>query len=152
MKRVQKGFTLIELMIVIAIIGILAAVAIPAYQDYIARSQMAEAMSLTGGLKADVSAYYSQNGTCPSNTSATGTTTGGIPLDTTITGNYVQKVTAKGSAPNCAIEATMKTTNISSGISGKTLTLTMTPTGGSFKWKCSSTAPQKDLPSSCTHS
>lgn len=66
MKTAQKGFTLIELMIVVAIIGILAAIAIPAYQDYIARSQASEAFTLANGLKTEVSDNL-QNGTCGDN-------------------------------------------------------------------------------------
>ena len=62
MKTMQKGFTLIELMIVIAIIGILAAIALPAYQDYTARAQASEAFSATAGLRADISAYLAEEG------------------------------------------------------------------------------------------
>src|SRR3954465_1999575 len=65
MKHLQKGFTLIELMIVVAIIGILAAVAIPAYQDYIARAQVSEAVNLLGGGKTPLAEYFSDKGTWP---------------------------------------------------------------------------------------
>ena len=66
MKKLQKGFTLIELMIVIAIIGILAAIALPAYQDYIARSQMTEGFNLAGGQKGALSEFYADKGRWPS--------------------------------------------------------------------------------------
>ena len=86
MKKVQQGFTLIELMIVVAIIGILAAIAIPAYQDYIARSQASEAVNLTSGLKATVADIYANQGVF------TNADTGsqGIPAAASITGTKLQ--------------------------------------------------------------
>jgi type IV pilus assembly protein PilA len=65
MKVIQKGFTLIELMIVVAIIGILAAIAIPAYQDYTIRAQVTEGLNLAGAVKASVAEYFAQNGSWP---------------------------------------------------------------------------------------
>src|SRR5271156_4518808 len=75
MKTLQKGFTLIELMIVIAIIGILAAIAIPAYQNYTIRAQVTEGLSLAAGWKTTISEFYAQNGTFPSCASVAGSTT-----------------------------------------------------------------------------
>ncbi|MHB1233773.1 MAG: pilin [Burkholderiales bacterium] len=143
MKRVQQGFTLIELMIVVAIIGILAAIAIPAYQDYIARAQMSEAMNLADGLKTAVAEQYAQDGACP----ASGA--GGIPAATTVTGNYVLSVTVAGAAPACTITAKMKAAGVSTGIVSKSLILTMGNAGGSVTWACTSDALQKYVPKAC---
>ncbi|ENW1951890.1 pilin [Neisseria gonorrhoeae] len=73
MNTLQKGFTLIELMIVIAIVGILAAVALPAYQDYTARAQVSEAILLAEGQKSAVTEYYLNNGKWPENNDEAGT-------------------------------------------------------------------------------
>src|SRR3984957_6023042 len=92
LKQVQKGFTLIELMIVVAIIGILAAIAIPAYQNYTIRAQVTEGLSLADGWKTGISEYYAQNGTFPTCTSTTGGA-GCIAATAASTGKYVGSVT-----------------------------------------------------------
>ena len=84
-KQIQQGFTLIELMIVIAIIGILAAIAIPAYQNYTIRAQVTEGLTLAGGWKAAIAEYYDNNGTWPAIAALTGTLAS--------TGKYVSSVT-----------------------------------------------------------
>jgi type IV pilus assembly protein PilA len=85
MKAVQKGFTLIELMIVVAIVGILAAIAIPAYQNYTIRAQVTEGLSLGDGWKTAIAEYYANNGTWPVLANLTGTVAS--------TGKYVSSVT-----------------------------------------------------------
>jgi len=162
-QKVQQGFTLIELMIVVAIIGILAAIAIPAYQDYIARSQMSEAMVLADGLKTPVAEASVQTGVCPDNVAANAAASG-IGISTSITGKYVLSVRAAGAYPNCTIVSTMRpaaSNVVSAGIAGTTLTMTMNAsiaTGalvnnagglGSIEWGCTSSAAQKYVPKAC---
>jgi len=99
MNKIQKGFTLIELMIVVAIIAILAAIAIPAYQDYVIRSQVSEGASLAEGSKTAVAEFFSNKGKFPnSNGSA------GVALPTSIQGNYVSSVTVTGTATSGNID------------------------------------------------
>ena len=142
MNTAQKGFTLIELMIVIAIIGILAAIAIPAYQDYIARSQMTEALNLASAQKTAVAETYGQIGTFEGIDSETN----GIPKADTVTGSYVNDV----AVDEGVITATMKNTNVSKGIKSGDLILTPKDKEGSIEWTCTSTKiEQKYLPKAC---
>ena len=162
MKAMQKGFTLIELMIVIAIIGILAAIAIPAYQDYIGRAQVSEALSLASGLKGSTAEYYSSQGICPKNSASA--TSGGIALPSLISGKYVESVTVKTDAVTmkvgtetptsvCSITAKMRATGVNRDIQGKELALYMAVTSGAFQWQCKTTTSlkidAKFLPQSC---
>lgn len=163
MKTAPKGFTLIELMIVIAIIGILALAAVPTYQNYIGRTQMSEAINLAAGLKDAIVEAYSQDGVCPDNTTNGNAddkdTSAGI--DSSITGRYVASVKTGGTDDKCTIVVTMRSSEnasegIASGIANKTLTLTMNPDTtdkdtGSIKWGCTSTVEQKYLPKSCKY-
>ncbi len=144
MKKNMQGFTLIELMIVVAIIAILAAIALPAYQDYVARSQVSEAMTLTSGAKTAVTEYYADRGAWPSSN-----TLAGLPATaTSINGKYVEKVEVTG---NGVITATMRGAgSASSKIAGGTFVLTPTDAGGSVTWTCNQgNIADKYLPSSC---
>ncbi|HGG9997425.1 TPA: pilin [Neisseria meningitidis] len=127
MNTLQKGFTLIELMIVIAIVGILAAVALPAYQDYTARAQVSEAILLAEGQKSAVTEYYLNHGTWPSNNSSAG-----VASSSTIKGKYVEKVEVK----NGVVTATMLSTGVNKEIQGKKLSLWAKRQAGSVKWFC----------------
>jgi len=141
------------LMIVVAIIGILAAIAIPAYQDYIARAQATEALNLAGGLKTPVAEMYGQNGACPVNNAAAAATAAGMPLDTTITGKYVAKVTSAAGtdAGTCTITAQfINAACVNAELKNRTIVLTGNFNSGSATWNCTSAAiPQKYLPKTC---
>ncbi|MCF3050426.1 pilin [Neisseria gonorrhoeae] len=128
MNTLQKGFTLIELMIVIAIVGILAAVALPAYQDYTARAQVSEAILLAEGQKSAVTEYYLNHGKWPSDNSAAGVASS--PSD--IKGKYVQSVTVT----NGVVTAQMASTGVNKEIQGKKLSLWAKRQAGSVKWFC----------------
>ncbi|HID7684194.1 TPA: pilin [Neisseria meningitidis] len=127
MNTLQKGFTLIELMIVIAIVGILAAVALPAYQDYTARAQVSEAILLAEGQKSAVTEYYLNHGIWPKNN-----TSAGVASSSTIKGKYVQSVTVA----NGVVTAEMKSSGVNKEIKDKKLSLWAKRQDGSVKWFC----------------
>lgn len=130
MKTIHSGFTLIELMIVVAIIGILAAVAIPAYSDYTARAQVSEAVSLTYGLKSPIAEYMANNNTVPPGI----TTIGG-----TSSGRFVSTVVISGTAPNVTVAATMNNTGVNTKITGGVFGMTSSDSGKT--WLCGRASP-----------
>jgi type IV pilus assembly protein PilA len=153
----HKGFTLIELMIVVAIIGILAAVAIPQYQNYVARAQVAEGLALASGAKTAIAEYRSTTGEWPADNAAAGLAAD--PED--ISGKYVKSLTVSCSGPvgDCGVGASnsfvvllFKDTAHAS-IAGGTLSLEGKDEGGSISWLCYGVFGDPNitdyLPSSC---
>jgi len=131
LKQVQKGFTLIELMIVVAIIGILAAIAIPAYSDYTTRAQVTEGLNMAGAAKAAVSETFSSGGEWPANNDAAG-----LGVATDIKGKYVDSVTV---ADNQITILFRNTAPVSTDLRGETLILTAgTSANGDIVWQCGS--------------
>ena len=141
MARNQQGFTLIELMIVVSIIGILAAVAVPMYLDYTVRSQIAEGLTVAGGAKSAVTEYYQGTGIFPTDNAQAG-----LSAATDISGKYVESVTAAGD-----VITILYGNDANAKIDGEIVTLTATDNFGSISWACASggVIQNKHLPSPC---
>lgn len=138
MKRLQKGFTLIELMIVVAIVGILAAVAIPAYMDYVVRSKVSEGLAAMGACKTSVSEYYMVKNGMPADLAASGCSN--------VATQYMTGIDVAAGV------ITMTVTNTHGGTDpdGKTLVLTPAVAGKDITgWACTTTATHKYVPAQC---
>jgi type IV pilus assembly protein PilA len=142
MKTVQQGFTLIELMIVVAIIGILAAVAIPAYQDYTIRARIQEAVSLSQPARTSLGIA------CSEGTLSAGTTNAalGLPTSTNITSSYVTAVSVDGTNASAG-DITIDVDSLGGGLSGDVV-YQGTCTAAGLKWTISGSVDPKYLPKS----
>jgi type IV pilus assembly protein PilA len=140
MNTMQKGFTLIELMIVVAIIAILAAIAIPAYQDYTVRAQVSDGLSLASGSKTAVAEYYQNRGGWPADNA-----TAGVAASGSIVGNFVSDT----AVANGQITVTYGN-DVNAAITGSSVVLSPTDRGGSIEWDCTSPdIVDRYLPTQC---
>ena len=143
MNRIQQGFTLIELMIVIAIVGILAAVALPAYQDYTVRAKMSEAIAKSAEVKTSIAEYFSANAALPASLAAAGSTV------------LATNIISSGSYAAGLLSIAVKTT-VGGGVTSTTNTFVLSlqsSTNGVLQWKCKTASSNgiasKYLPASC---
>ena len=141
MQVLQRGFTLIELMIVVAIIGILAAVAIPAYQDYTVRTQVSEALNMASALRSEIAGtVFAQTGTF------VGVSSGayGIMAPASYQGNYVDQVEVADGVINVRLG-----NNINPDVLGEIVSLAPSLVGGAIRWNCTFSGAPRYVPASC---
>lgn len=146
----RKGFTLIELMIVIGIIGILAVIAIPQYTSYVARAQATEAINVLGGAKVAIAEYKSSNGSFPTTQALLNDVYPMASAASTST-KYISTIVPSSASGNFLLTATFKTTGVSSLLSGSSIALTTPLTGEGTAWTCTPAVaiPKDVLPASC---
>lgn len=144
MKKFQTGFTIVELMIVVAVIGVLASIAMPIYSDYVNRGKVSEAVQLLGGLRIPMQEFYMARGTWPTIQEVGGKSSG----------SYVEKIESSSEPDNLYIEATLRGQSGSSVLGGKQLRMVFFQQSRTWNWLCTTddtTNPIDDrlLPSSC---
>jgi len=147
MKANSEGFTIVELMIVIAIIAVLASVAFSEYRQYVIRTKLTEGVELAGGFKPSVVEWISSEGRCPAHSDSAYLGAGEAH------GQYVSGISFSGTlgaSGGCTVTANFKSDDIDAALSGRHLSLLLTSTGSAAVWECRSNVDIRYLPKNCT--